>query len=462
MRPASHTLIRLAILAICLVVPAVSRAADGGIYFYLQPLPSEASRLSFTIGSISAITGTGSTSALNLNLPAVGSAQAFRQRLLASGRLPVGSYSGVTLTIKQAFLNNDHGRAALALPDTPVPLNVPFVIGAEPTVIWLTLRYQSSVTANASFSPVFTADTPPRPIADHAGFVSNAGSNTLTVFDKNLAQAVAVIDSCAGPAGMALDQLRRRLYVACPKEDEVRSIDVTTGQSLERARLSPGDRPRELALTPDGTTLISVNTGSNSISFYDAASLVRRERINVGSGPASIVIEPAGRRAFVLNMQSSSLSVIDVVNRTVLATLSMESAPIRARFSARSDRLYVIHERSPYMTVLDPRQLTAVGRARLRIGVSAIAVDTVRDLVCIGGENDTSVDFYDPNALMPLYSVRTKSGVSYLAFDAEDNILYSVSTEARTVSAVRLANRRLASEIDVGDAPYAVTVMGEK
>jgi hypothetical protein len=140
----------------------------------------------------------------------------------------------------------------------------------------------------------------------------------------------------------------------------------------------------------------------------------------------------------------------------------MESAPIRARFSARSDRLYVIHERSPYMTVLDPRQLTPVGRARLRIGVSAIAVDTVRDLVCIGGENDTSVDFYDPNALMPLYSVRTKSGISYLAFDAEDNILYSVSTEARTVSAVRLANRRLASEIDVGDAPYAVTVMGEK
>ena len=130
---------------------------------------------------------------------------------------------------------------------------------------------------------MFSAVTPPRPIADHAGFVTNAGSNTITVFDKHLMQAVAVIDTCAGPAGMALDQRRRRVYVACSKDDEIQSIDVATVRIVERTRVSPGDRPRELALTPDGRTLISANTGSNSISFFDAASLTRQERINVGA-----------------------------------------------------------------------------------------------------------------------------------------------------------------------------------
>jgi DNA-binding beta-propeller fold protein YncE len=341
-------------------------------------------------------------------------------------------------------------------------VNLPLNIGTQPTVVWMALRYQDSVAGTSGFNPVFSIATPPRPIADHVGFVRNAGSSTLTVFDKHLAQAIAVIDTCLAPSGMALDQHRRRLYVACSKDDEVRSIDVATGETVERSRVSPGDRPRELALTPDGNTLVAVNTGSNSISFYDALSLVRGERVNVGAGPSSIVIDAAGRRGFVLNTLSSSLSVVDVVGRTALTTVSLEAAPRRAQFDARGERLFVIHERSPYMTVLDTRQLTTVTRARLRIGARAIAVDTVRDLVCLGSDTEPVIEFYDPRALMPLFALRIKSAVSYLAFDAEDNTLYMVGTEARVLSIARLTNRTLASEIDVGDAPYAVAVMGEK
>ena len=448
------------LLAVALLSSAVARAADGGIYLYLQPLPADASRLTFTIGAIAAVNGAGTESALKLNVTTIGRAQASRQRLLASGRLPFGSYPGFMLTITRAALNGGGTGGVLTVPDAPVRLNVPFVAGTQPTVIWLTLRYADSI-GGTSFTPVFSFASPPHPIADRLGFVSNAGSDTVTVFDKQLAQVTAVLDTCAGPSGMVLDQQRRRLYVACSKDDEVRSIDVATGEIVERSRLSPGDGPREVALTPDGATLMSVNTGSNSVTFYDALSLVRRERLSVGSGPASILVDPAGRRAFVLNTFSNSVSVIDLTGRTVLATLSTESAPLRAGFSARGDRIYVIHDRSPYMTVLDPGQLTVVTRVRLRIGVRAIAVDTTRQLVCLGGD-DATIEFYDPNALMPLYSVRLKSGVSYLAFDVADNGLYALSSDARTLALVRLADRTLASEIDVGSAPYAAAVMGEK
>lgn len=461
MRFLGLALVRPAILAIAFASPA-GAPADGGLYLYLQPLPIDAGRLTFTIQSASAIASTGEESPLRLNLTSVSAAQAGRQRLLASGRLPFGSYAGVTLRVTAAALNEGGKPAALTVPDTPVRVNLPLNIGTQPTVVWLTLRYQDSVTGAFAFNPVFLVATPPRPIADHVGFVSNAGSNTLTVFDKHLAQAIGVIDTCIAPSGMALDQQRRRLYVACSKDDEVRSIDVATGEVVERARVSPGDRPRELALTPDGRTLIAVNTGSNSISFYDALSLARGERLNVGSGPSSIVIDAAGRRGFVLNTLSSSLSVIDIAGRTALTTVSLESAPLRARLDPRSDRLFVIHERSPYMTVLDSRQLTTVGRARLRGGASAIAVDAVRDLVCLGSDTDSMIEFYDPRALMPLFTLRARSAISYLAVDAEDNTLYMVGTAARVLAVARLTNRSLASEIDVGEAPYAVAVMGEK
>ena len=94
--------------------------------------------------------------------------------------------------------------------------------------------------------------------------------------------------------------------------------------------------------------------------------------------------------------------------------------------------------------------------------MEAIEVDRVRNLVCVGGSQDTAVEFYDPNALMPLYALRTRAGVSYLRIDVENNSLYMVSPDTRSVIVGRLADRKIASEIDVGDRPYGVAVMGER
>ncbi len=454
---------RLTVLLAFLVAPAVVGAADGGVHLYLQPFPPEAARLAFTIASVSAVTTSGSEHPLTLSLRVVGPAEAGRQRLLASGRLPAGRYAGFLFKVTRAALKSERGEVALVVPDMKVQLDVVFSVAERETpLFWLALKYQDSLTSGFDFTPVFSAMTPPRPIADHTGFVTNFDSNTITVFDKSLAQVVAVIDTCLGPFGMALDQRRRRVYVACSKGDEILSIDVAAGEIVERTRVSPGDQPREVALTPDGTTLVSVNTGSNSISFFDAASLTFQERINVGSGPGSILIDPAGRRAFVFNTLSSSVSVIDIAGRSLTATLSMDSAPLRGQFNRSGDRLYVIHERTPYLTVLDPRQLSVVTRARLSSAVGAIAVDNVRGLVCLGGSNQTAVEFYDPNALLPLYFMKTREGVSHLMIDAEDNRLYMVNPDTRTLIVGGLADRKVVAEIDVGDGAAWVAVMGER
>jgi len=451
------------VFVLFLAAPAPAAAADGGIFLYFQPLPPEATKLTFSIASISAVAAGGSEFPLDLNLKGVGPADTRRQRLLAAGRLPAGSYAGFRFRVKQATLKDERGDTALAVPDEPVRIDFPFAVaGQQATLYWLSLKYQESVTDGSVFSPVFSVITPSMPIVGHSGFVANAGSNAVTVFDKQLGQAAAAIGTCAGPSGMALDQRRRRLYVACSRDDEIVSIDIAAGEIVERARLSPGDRPQEVALTPDGLTLLSVNTGSASVTFFGAASLVRQERVAVGNGPRSAVIDPSGARAFVFNTLSDTVSVFEIASRSLVGTLSTDPGPLRGQFGGRGDRLYVIHERSPYMTVLDPRQLTVVTRARLRTRAGAIEVDRVRGLVCIGSSQDNAVEFYDPNALMPLYSLRTKSGVSHLKIDVEGNSLYMVSPDTRSLIVGRLADRKVSAEIDVGDRPSWVAVMGEK
>jgi YVTN family beta-propeller protein len=454
---------RLTLLVAGLLAPVAAGAAERAVQLYLQPLPPEAARLTFTVESVTAVTTGGVEHPLTLNLRTVGPTEAGRQRLLASGRLPAGTYVGFSFRVTKAALTGDRGETDLIVPDAPVRLDLPFsAAGQGAWLVWLTLRYSDSVTEGFAFSPVFAAVTPSRPVVDQLGFVTSAGWDTITVFDKRLAQAVALIDTCAGPSGLALDPRRRRVYVACARGDEVQAIDIAANEVVQRVTLSPGDQPRELALTPDGATLVSVNPGSSSVSFFDAASLARQKRIDVGSGPHSVLIDEAGRRAFVFNTLSSSVSVIDLASRSLAATLAMDAAPLRGAFDADGRRLYVVHDRSPYLTVVDSEQLQLVERARLATAVEAIAFDRVRGLVCLAGSRETSVEFYDPNALLPLYAMRTAAGTTFLSIDALDSRLYLVNPETRTLLVARLADRQVASAIDVGDGAYWVAVMGER
>lgn len=66
------------------------------------------------------------------------------------------------------------------------------------------------------------------------------------------------------------DEPRNRLYVSVPSSGEVVTIDAATYQVIERDVL--GNRPRGLALSPDGSTLAIVFNANGNIGFKDLAS----------------------------------------------------------------------------------------------------------------------------------------------------------------------------------------------
>ena len=178
----------LATLVACLMAPAVAAAADGSVHLYLQPFPAAASRLGLTITSISAVNAGGGRYPLALNLKTIRPGDATRQRLLASGRLPVGTYAGFVFKIRQAALKNAQGEAALPVADNPARIDASFAVGGpQPPLLWLTLNYEETAADPLGATPLFTAVAPSRPIVDHLGFVTNSGSNTITVFDKDAA-----------------------------------------------------------------------------------------------------------------------------------------------------------------------------------------------------------------------------------------------------------------------------------
>ena len=437
---------------------------EGEIYLYIQPYPQEAEQLRFSVEGMSAVMSDGREFPLEVYLGEIRPGDLRRQRLLAYGRVPPGSYAGFSFKTKKAVLKGEDGEADLLVPDAPARTPFSFtVIRKKAYVVSLTFRYGESISKGFSFSPVFSASVPSKPIISLAGYVTNAGSNNITVFDKRLGQAVGVIATGRGPAGMALDQKLRRVYVALSGEDAVEVIDITGGEIINRLRLNQGDRPKEMALTPDGRLLLTVNAGSNTVSFIDSLSFFELSRVNVGNGPHSILIDPnTGRRAYVFNTLSGTISVLDIPNRGLVTTLSTDPGPLRGQFNSRGDKLYVMHELSHYLTIIDPSSLSTVKRFQVRIGMNSIKVDNRTGLVYLGRKNDITVDVYDPLAFVPVDVIRTGGTIAYMTIDSEENNLYLVNEDKKSLMVNNLVRKRIAYEIDVGENPYWVVVMGER
>jgi YVTN family beta-propeller protein len=436
---------------------------EGEVYLYLQPYPQEAERLRFTVDEAFAVGADGKEFPLDIYLREIRSSDVRRQRLIASGRIPPGSYTGFSFKVRKATLRSEEGEADLLVPETPARSEFDFNVNRKAGYVFsLTFKYKESIEAGFSFSPVFSMSIPAKPIVSLVGYVTNRGSSNLIVFDKKASQVTSLIPVGSGPAGMALDRRSRRLYVANSGDNEILVIDILAGQVTNRIRLTTGDRPLELALTPDGKTLLSVNPGSNTVSFIDPLSLLELKRVNVGNGPRSILIDPPGRRAYVFNTFSGTITVLDIPNRAIITTFSTDPGPLRGDFSPAGDNLYVIHELSSYLAVIDPVSFRVLKRFSIGPGMISIKVDSRTGLVYIGRSNDIFVGVYNPFSFVAVDLIRSGGTVNYLTIDDEENNLYMVSFELKRIIVSNLVRKKILYEIDVGEAPYWVTVMGER
>jgi len=436
---------------------------DGQVFLYLQSFGQEAARLAFSLESASAVLGNGSAVPITLHIKEIRAKDMKKDVLLASGDLSPGQYLGFSFRVKSATLQGEEGIAALPLADEKPMTTIPFTIARKKAqVIGLKFRYRESVPGGIRFAPSFAAEVPGKLATGLIGLATGRGANTVTVFDKVTGKVAAVIPTGTSPAGMVLNPSLRMAYVAVSGDDAIEAIDLLGMDVITRGPLTIGDRPEELALTPDRRTLLTANTGSNTVSVVDAASLVERKRIRVGSGPQSILIDRAGRRAYVFNTLSNTVSVLDLGALEVADTIATEAGPVRGEFNRAGNRLYVLHRYSPYLNVYDATTLSIVQRVYVGTGGLALKVDSRTDLIYLARRGTGEIAIYDPFSFLPIDVYRTGGDAAYLTIDGEGNNLCAVFPWANEVRMIRLIGKATASEVEVAKDPYWVTLMGER
>ncbi len=437
---------------------------DGEVMIYLQPMLQKTDRLRFVIEEISAVRDDGETPPLFLSINEINGVNLEgTQKHLGSGVLTPGSYTGISILIKEAFIRINGGELALLVPEDPVLVDHPFMVRRQwTTALFLTLSDTNFITDQVKFRPDFSLASPGRGLVGFTGLVTSTDSNTITVFDKRKMQVVDVISTGQRPRGIVLDQARTLAYAAISGADRVAVIDLFKREIVNRLKLNFRDNPIELALTPDGRTLVSVNHDSNTVSIIDAISMTESDRIRVGEGPASAVVAPSGRKVYVMNTRSSTLSVVDLIQKRLSITIGVEGAPLRGAFNRAGTRLFVINRDTPYLTVIDPLRFMVTDKIFIGMGAVSIRLDRQRDQILVGKKFGKEIAVVDPSSLMFIDTIQVGGTPVFMTIDGEERSLLAVFPAQKRLQKINLTSKMRVAEIEVGQGAYAVVVMGER
>lgn len=115
-----------------------------------------------------------------------------------------------------------------------------------------------------------------------------------------------------------------------------------------------------LDLTPDGQTLLALNTGAGTLELYDASGpgLVPLGSVPVGVDPVSVRAR-SSTEAWVVNNVSDSVSVVDLPSRRVRATLKTADEPADVVFAGAPQRAFVSCSEANLVQVWNPANLAA-------------------------------------------------------------------------------------------------------
>jgi YVTN family beta-propeller protein len=131
-------------------------------------------------------------------------------------------------------------------------------------------------------------------------YITNAGSNNVSVIDTATNMVTAAIPAGVAPWGLAVTPDGSKVYVANSSLPGFVTV-IDTATNAVTATIPNGSVNYAVAVSQDGSKVYVTNTGSNSVSVIDTATNTVKATIPAGSYPWGVAVTPDGSRVYVAN-----------------------------------------------------------------------------------------------------------------------------------------------------------------
>ncbi|WP_433963694.1 YncE family protein [Tunturiibacter gelidiferens] len=195
-------------------------------------------------------------------------------------------------------------------------------------------------------------------------YISNGGSNTVTVLDLVYLRQDRTLQVGANPINLAVNPARNEIYVANVQSGTISVIDAEANRVA--ATISVHRQPYFITVDPTGHRAYVANYGSNSVSILDLDR--RREVFVAGAGeqPVQAHVSPDGRTLVVTNHGSGSVSLFDAIPYDPAMPSSGATIHLRSTYSGcpgASDTVILPDSSKAFVACSSGHQVMAVGLA---------------------------------------------------------------------------------------------------
>lgn len=296
-------------------------------------------------------------------------------------------------------------------------------------------------------------------------YVTNSGSNTVTVLDLVNLRQDRVVQVGDNPTGVAVNPKKNDVYVVNTGSGTVSVIDAETNRVT--ATIPVGRKPYFIRVNRAGTRAYVANSGSNNVSVIDLAKRRVIETIGVGEGPGLAVISPDGNTLVVTNRVSGSVSVVDANTYRVRATFSGCPQATDAVILPDSSKAFIACSGGHQVMVLGlaqpqsniPEQRTDrlldfldVGKTPVQI---ALKPDGGEVFVCNFGSDSVSEIDTSTNEVIQAHLIGAHP--AYAIVSADNSLLWISNFNANTVGIYSIVDGQvLKPSVPVGAGPDAM------
>ena len=181
-------------------------------------------------------------------------------------------------------------------------------------------------------------------------YVTNDGSDNVSVIDGTSNNVVAVVPVGDYPGGVAVNSTTNRIYVTNISGGSVSVVDGAVNAVV--ATIPLGFSPWGVAVNPNTNRIYVAGFFSgNSVSVIYGATNAVVETVPVGIRPG-VAVNPETNRIYVTNSGSNSVSVIDGATNAVVATVPVGTTPAQAAVNPTTNRIYVAINGDDAVTVI--------------------------------------------------------------------------------------------------------------
>jgi YVTN family beta-propeller protein len=310
----------------------------------------------------------------------------------------------------------------------------------------------------------------PRPHARQLYVVSSTGKIDVATYPHLQLVATLAVGKSAKDLVFAPDG--RTAYVLNPVENELDFIDCQGGAGSPPEGATPkvtlklqlAGTLTDLALSPDGKTLLVSSQSPNQLTFISPQTRQVLGTVEVGRAPGPMAILPDGSKVFVADTGEEKISVVDMAARALLSHIEIGHRPTALLVKPDGGELFILAAASSTMVIADAFHDDVEQTFPLGRNPTASALKNDMSVLYIANAGDGSVLALDVPNREVLASTHVGMEPCALALTPDDQRLLVVADRAASSLAILhadpTANDRsvLITTVTVGASPVDVVI----